>query len=191
MQKCRVDTEITSCVPLFRQMTFGSLSTSFIKEELAAADPMDVTQIIEEAKVKVQSGPRVRYVVKANLRPAKSIQPPAEEVGNRFLQTYRHHIFLLGSKWLQTVVCSKNIIHCDLHKYFRQRPILIFQSYFQPPPVSDQQQPSTREEEVTKSLPSVAPPPPKKRLLATLKRENKLPGGKGVTFKEPLTETDT
>ena len=88
--------KITPCVPLFRQMTFGSLSTSFIKEEMAAADPMDVTQIIEEAKVKVQSGPRVRYVVKANLRPAKSIQPPAEEVGNRFFQTYTHHIFFLA-----------------------------------------------------------------------------------------------
>ena len=77
------NTEITPFVPIFRQMTFGSLSTSFIKEEMAAADPMDVTQIIEEAKVKVQSGPRVRYVVKANPRPAKAIQPPVEEVGHK------------------------------------------------------------------------------------------------------------
>ena len=70
-------------------MTFGSLSTSFIKEEMAAADPMDVTQIIEEAKVKVQSGPRVRYVVKANPRPAKkSIQPPAEEVGHKMWMNF-------------------------------------------------------------------------------------------------------
>ena len=100
--------KITPCVPLFRQMTFGSLSTSFIKEEMAAADPMDVTQIIEEAKVKVQSGPRVRYVVKANPRPAKTIQPPVEEVGHKCCGWIspnlgqRHHIFDFKPKRLKS-----------------------------------------------------------------------------------------
>ena len=68
-------------------MTTNSISAINVKEEVAAADPLDVTQIIEEAKIKVQSAPKIRYVLKSNPRsrprplppPLSPPSPPEEE----------------------------------------------------------------------------------------------------------------
>ena len=57
-------------------MTTNSISAINVKEEVAAADPLDVTQIIEEAKIKVQSAPKIRYVLKSNPRSRPRPLPP-------------------------------------------------------------------------------------------------------------------
>ena len=59
-----------------RYMTTNSISAINVKEEVAAADPLDVTQIIEEAKIKVQSAPKIRYVLKSNPRSRPRLLPP-------------------------------------------------------------------------------------------------------------------
>ena len=61
-------------------MTTGSISAINVKEEVAAAEPLDVTQIIEEARMKAQAAPKIRYVLKANprtRRPLPPLSPPS------------------------------------------------------------------------------------------------------------------
>ena len=59
-------------------MTTGSISALGIKQEMAAAEPLDVTQIIEEAKIKAQSAPRIRYIPRSNPKTVRPLIPPAQ-----------------------------------------------------------------------------------------------------------------